>query len=140
MSTKNHAHLRFVSPFVLVAMLAACGGEDDGGIAIPDAPSGGGQTTTFNWTIRRQGATTTCAAVGATEIDVVATAENGLPTNHTFQCILNPGTLGLAPGRWAITATLRDGQNQQTLASVPAQALTVPASGTVPTVQLGFNL
>ena len=140
MTTTRHQHLRFVSPFILVAMLAGCGGEDDNLPQSPDAPGVGGQTTTFNWTIRRQGATATCAAVGATEIEMVATAENGFPTQHTFQCVLSPGTLGLAPGRWAITAKLRDGVNQQTLASVAAQSVTVPASGTSPTVQFAFSL
>lgn len=140
MSTRNYMQHRYVGPFVLVAMLAACSGEDDGGNAPPDGPSGGGQSAMFDWTIRRAGSPTTCAAVGATEIHVVAMPENGFSINQTFQCILTPGTLGLAPGRYAVSAELYDGGGPQRLASSPQQALTVPASGTVPTVHFAFSL
>lgn len=101
---------------------------------------GSATMTSFSWTIYRQGAVATCAAVGATEIHVTATAENGFPVDHVFQCVLVPGTLALAPGRYAVSAQLYDGTGPQLLASSPAQALTVPATGTAPTVQLVFNL
>jgi hypothetical protein len=141
MNTRNSMQRRYVSPFVLVAMLAACGGgEDDSGISLPDAPTQGSQSAMFDWTIRQSGSPTTCAAVRATEIHVTATPENGLPVTHTFQCILTPGTLGLPAGRYAVSAELYDGGGPQRLASSPPQALTVPATGTVPTVHLAFSL
>jgi len=50
MSTSNYMHVR---PLVLVALLAACGSEDDGGLLVADAPSQGSQSAMFDWTIRR---------------------------------------------------------------------------------------
>jgi hypothetical protein len=125
---------------LLVTALAACngGGPDDGAPPPPD--SGGVPNTTFNWTIVRNGVMSTCAAADADEVRIEAASENGVPINITFQCVLLPGALALAPGRYAISAQLYDGRGPQVRASVPAQALTVPPTGSAPAMTFNFSL
>lgn len=122
---------------LLVILLAACGGDDssDDGAPPADAP-GGGTAQMIDWTIRSGGSETTCAAVGATEVHVTAAPEEGVPVDHTFQCVLVPGSLTLPAGRYAISAELWDGTGPQRLASAPAQAVTVPGA----TLQFVFDL
>jgi hypothetical protein len=124
---------------VLVTLVAACssGGGDD---SPPPADGPGGATNaTFNWTIVRGGVMSTCAAAEVDAVVLEVMPENGVPTDHTFQCVLLPGTLSLAPGRYAIAAQLRDDRNSQTRAFAPAQPLTVPASGTAPAMTFNFS-
>jgi hypothetical protein len=126
-----------------LALLAACGGsDDDGAPPTPDGPSSSGASTTFNWTIMKQGASSTCAASRATEVRVTATPEDPsrVPVEHTFQCVLAPGTLSLPPGRYAISAYLYDAMSPQVLGNASPQAVTVPATGTGPTVTFAFNV
>lgn len=124
---------------VLVTLVAACshGGNDD---SPPPPDSLGTTNATFNWTIVRNGVMSTCAAADADEVKIEATPENGVPINHTFQCVLLPGTLSLAPGRYSISAQLYDGRGPQMRAFVPAQPLTVPATGTAPAMTFNFSL
>jgi hypothetical protein len=125
---------------LLVTALAACNGAgpDDGSLPPPDG--GGVPNATFNWTIVRNGVMSTCAAADADEVKIEATPENGVPINTTFQCVLLPGTFALAPGRYAISAQLYDGRGPQVRAFVPAQALTVPPTGSAPAMTFNFSL
>src|SRR5688500_7262849 len=99
---------------LLVTALAACNGSgpDDGSPPPPD--SAGLPNTTFNWTIVRSGAMSTCAAADADEVRIEATLETGVPINITFQCVLLPGALALAPGRYAVSAQLYDRDRKST--------------------------
>ena len=128
------------SLLVAFLVLAACnsGGGDDASPELPDAA--GGANATFNWTIVDSGVPSTCASVDVDEVNIEATPEVGVPVLHTFQCVLLPGTLALAPGRYAISAKLYSNRNSQTRAFVPAQPLTVPSSGTAPAMTFNFTL
>jgi hypothetical protein len=125
---------------LFVSVFAACdSGPDDGAPPPPDSGTGASNTT-FNWTIVRNGVMSTCAAADADEVKIEATPENGVPINTTFQCVLLPGTLTLPPGRYAISAQLYDGRGPQVRAFVPAQALSVPSTGSAPAMTFNFTL
>jgi hypothetical protein len=125
---------------LVILVIAACsnGGGDDSPPP-PDGP-GGAANATFNWTIVRGGVTSTCAGADADEVQIEATPEVGVPVFHTFQCVLLPGTIALPPGRYAIAAKLYNNRNAQTLAFLPAQALTVPGTGSAPAMTFNFSL
>ena len=124
---------------VLTLMLAACngGGSGDDSPPTPDAP-GGAANATFTWTITQNGVAATCASADVDEVKIEATPETGVPVFHTFQCVLLPGSLTLPPARYAIVGKLYSNVNAQTRATIPAQALTVPASGTAPAMMFNF--
>jgi hypothetical protein len=120
-----------VKRLAFLVALAACGG-DDGTNTPPsiDAPANAASTM-FTWTIQQNGLPATCSSAHADEIRITATSEGGIPTDHTFQCVLTPGSLSLPAGRYAITADLYDSTGPQKLATVASQAVTVPSSATV---------
>ena len=122
-----------------LVLLAACSSDSsDPGPA--DAPtSTGAPATSFDWTIKMSGLPATCASAHANEVRITATAENGVPTPHTFQCVLTPGSLDLPAGRYAIVGQLYDGTGPQKFAETAPQAVTVPASGTPASVQFAFS-
>jgi hypothetical protein len=117
-----------LAALVLLAGLAACGGNgpDDG--APPGPDSGGGVATQFDWTIRNGGTVLNCANAQAEDVFIIVRPEQGLDETKQFPCVLNPVSISLAPGRYAIEAQL---YGPSVLISAPAKAVTIPASAPV---------
>ena len=117
-----------LAALVLLAGLGACGGNgpDDGA---PPGPDGGnGQATTINWTIRNGGTVLNCANAQAEDVFIIVRPEQGLEETKQFPCVLNPVTISLPAGRYAIEAQL---YGPSVLVSAPAKAVTIPAAAPV---------
>lgn len=117
-----------LAALVLLAGLGACGGNgpDDG---LPPGPDGGsGVATTFDWTIRNGGTVLNCANAQAEDVFIIVRPEDGVEETKEFACVLNPVTISLAPGRYAIEAQLF---GPSVLVSAPAKAVTIPVSAKV---------
>ena len=132
--------LRQTCRFALISLLAACGGNgggDEGNIALTDAPGGGGGTpTSFNWTIRQQGAVSTCGGVGVSEVLVTVTPENGQATPTPSSACLLPGR---SASRQVATRSRPNVYGTQGSASASALPVTIPATGAAPNVHFYFD-
>jgi hypothetical protein len=119
---------------LILVLAAACGGDGGDGECLDlggatcngvDAPPSNASALSVNWVMRLSGNNATCAQMGAQEVWVNIKPESGQDRSENFQCVLAPGTVQLAAGRYAISAKLYTSQD---ILEATTQAVTMPST------------